>query len=34
LSYDTNNKHITTDVLAKLIFLEHTDQKSGLFQEQ
>jgi len=31
LSYDTNNKYIVTNMLAKLIFQDHTDQKSGLF---
>jgi len=36
LLYDTctNNECITTNILAKLIFQDHTDQKSGLFRDQ
>ena len=34
LLYNKNNKCSATIVLAKLIFQEHTDQKSGLFQDQ
>ena len=34
LSYDTNNMCITTNVLAKLIFQDHTNQKSDLFRDQ
>ena len=30
LLYDTSNKCIAIDVLAKLVFRNHTDQKSGL----
>ena len=31
---DANKKRIATNVLAKLIFQDHTDQKSGFFQNQ
>ena len=31
---DTNIKCIATNMLAKLIFQDHVDQKSGLFQDQ
>jgi len=31
---DAYNKCIATNVLAKLIFQDHIDQKSGLFQDQ
>ena len=34
LLYDTNDKSIAADVLAKLILQEHSGQKSGLFQDQ
>jgi len=31
---DTNNKCIATNVLANLIFQDHSNQNSGLFQDQ
>jgi len=34
LLYDPNNKCVITHMLAKLTFQDHTDQKSGLFQDQ
>ena len=34
LLYDANNKCIATNMLDKVIFQDHTDQKSGLFQDR
>jgi len=31
---NTNNKCITTNVLAELVFQDHSGQKSGVFQDK